>query len=293
MLHVHAVDKKKQVDDICDRCNSDMPGIKQAANLLEKEFANQGLLTHKRWTHGGRGFSPENRNNYGGCPAFRTWKMVDPKETGWSPRNRDNYGGSPSRALELIDHIATVGFSPHDMEHATFEQVKPGSTETQTFNENLAEGDMASAPASPAIKYGSIAGSHAYAGFRAIIAGVPHTSEFCSKDGRLSIDVLRERDPIYAKYALEGVRAKVPRARRGRADKMTDGRASAPASVPAVAPVLARAVSDDFSQGAALVGARGLPACHRHHTKRTKHEQEGARRERGAVAFPHVEEIRK
>ena len=178
MLHVHAVDKKKQVDDICDRCNSDMPGIKQAANLLEKEFANQGLLTHKRWTHGGRGFSPENRNNYGGCPAFRTWKMVDPKETGWSPRNRDNYGGSPSRALELIDHIATVGFSPHDMEHTTFEQVKPGSTETQTFNENLAEGDMASAPASPAIKYGSVAGSHTCAAVRAIRARVPNTSTY-------------------------------------------------------------------------------------------------------------------
>ena len=125
MLHVHAVDKKKQVDDICDRCNSDMPGIKQAANLLEKEFANQGLLTHKRWTHGGRGFSPENRNNYGGCPA---------------------------RALELIDHIATVGFSLPDMEHTTFEQVKPGSTETQTFNETLADRDVASAPVSPAIK---------------------------------------------------------------------------------------------------------------------------------------------
>ena len=262
------------VDDICDRCHSDTLGMKQAADLLEKEFADQGLLPRK---------------------------VVDPKETGFSPRNRDSYGGCPARALELIDHIVTVGFSLPEMEHTTFEQVKPGSTETQTFNELLADGDTASAPASPAIKYGSIAGSHAYAGFRAIIAGVPHTSEFCSKDGRLSIDVLRERDPIYAKYALEGVRAKVLRARRGRADEVTDGRASAPASVPALAPVLAPAspprgrggaFSDDFSPGAALVGARELPACHRHHTKRAKHEQEGARRERGAVDVPHVEEIR-
>ena len=214
MLDADAVEKKKRVDDICDRCNSDVLGMKQAADLLEKEFADQGLLIVK---------------------------VVDPKETGWSPRNRDSYGGCPARALELLDHIATVGFSLADMEHTTFEQVKPGSTETQTFNENLAEGDMASAPASPAIKYGSIAGSHAYAGFRAIIAGVPHTSELCSKDGRLSIEVLQERDPIYAKYAVEGVRAKVLRARRGRADEVTDGRASAPASVPALAPVLAPA----------------------------------------------------
>ena len=149
MLDADVVEKKKRLDDICDKCNSDMLGMKQAADLLEKEFADQGLLTRK---------------------------VVDPKETGFSPRNRDSYGGCPARALELIDHIATVGFSPHDMEHTTFEQVKPGSTETQTFNENLAEGDMASAPASPAIKYGSVAGSHTCAAVRAIRAGVPNTS---------------------------------------------------------------------------------------------------------------------
>ena len=151
MLDADAVDKKKRVDDICDRCDSNTLGMKQAADLLEKEFADQGLLIVK---------------------------VVDPKETGWSPRNRDSYGGCPARALELIDHIATVGFSPHDMEHATFEQVKPGSTETQTFNENLAEGDMASAPASPAIKYGSVAGSHTCAAVRAIRARVPNTSTY-------------------------------------------------------------------------------------------------------------------
>ena len=148
MLHVHAVDKKKQVDDICDRCNSDTLGMKQAADLLEKEFADQGLLTHK---------------------------AVDPKRAGFSPKNRDNYGGCLARGLELFDHIVTIGFSLPDMEHTTFEQVKPGSTETQTFNELLADGDTASAPAPPAIKYRSIAGSPC-AAVRAIRAGVTNTS---------------------------------------------------------------------------------------------------------------------
>ena len=148
MLDADAVDKKKRVDDICDRCNSDTLGMKQAADLLEKEFADQGLLTHK---------------------------VVDPKETGFSPRNRDSYGGCPARALELIDHIVTVGFSLPEMEHTTFEQVKPGSTETQTFNELLADGDAALALVSPAIKYRSIAGSPC-AAVRAIRAGVTNTS---------------------------------------------------------------------------------------------------------------------
>ena len=151
MLDADAEAKRKRVEDICDRCISDQLGMKQAADMLETELADQGLLTRK---------------------------VVDPKETGFSPRNRDSYGGCPARALELIDHIATVGFSPHDMEHTTFEQVKPGSTETQTFNENLAEGDMASAPASPAIKYGSVAGSHTCAAVRAIRARVPNTSTY-------------------------------------------------------------------------------------------------------------------
>ena len=148
MLDTDAVDKKRQVNDICVKSNSDKLGMKQAAHMLEKEFADQGLLTRK---------------------------VVDPKETGFSPRNRDSYGGCPARALELIDHIVTVGFSLPEMEHTTFEQVKPGSTETQTFNELLADGDTASAPASPAIKYRSIAGSPC-AAVRAIRAGVTNTS---------------------------------------------------------------------------------------------------------------------
>ena len=151
MLATDAVDKKRQVNDICVKSNSDKLGMKQAADMLETELADQGLLTRK---------------------------VVDPKETGFSPKNRDNYGGCPARALELIDHIVTVGFSLPEMKHTTFEQVKPGSTETQTFNENLAEGDMASAPASPAIKYGSVAGSHTCAAVRAIRARVPNTSTY-------------------------------------------------------------------------------------------------------------------
>ena len=102
MLDADAVDKKKRVDDLCDRCYSDVLGMKQAADELEKEFADQGLLTHK---------------------------VVDPKVTGFSPRNRDEYGGCPAFALELIDHITKVGFCLKDMENATFEQVKPGSAE--------------------------------------------------------------------------------------------------------------------------------------------------------------------
>ena len=151
MLDADAEAKRKRVEDICDRCISDQLGMKQAADMLETELADQGLLTRK---------------------------VVDPKETGFSPRNRDSYGGCPARALELIDHIAAAGFSLANMEHTTFEQVKPGSTETQTFNENLAEGDMASAPASPAIKYGSVAGSHTCAAVRAIRARVPNTSTY-------------------------------------------------------------------------------------------------------------------
>ena len=42
-----------------------MLGIKQAFNMLEKEFASQGLLTHEKVDPKHIGFSPENRNNYG------------------------------------------------------------------------------------------------------------------------------------------------------------------------------------------------------------------------------------
>ena len=50
MLDADAVEKKKRVDDICDRCESNTLGMKQAADLLEKIFEDQGLLTPEWWT---------------------------------------------------------------------------------------------------------------------------------------------------------------------------------------------------------------------------------------------------
>ena len=85
MLHVHAVDKKKQVDDICDRCNSDMPGIKQAANLLEKEFANQGLLTHKVVDPWRAGLQPGEPEQLRWLPGFSHLEGGGPKGDGLEP----------------------------------------------------------------------------------------------------------------------------------------------------------------------------------------------------------------
>ena len=78
-------------------------------------------------------------------------------------------------ALDLINVIVHAGISLIEMAHATLEEAKPGSTEIQDYNVELAEGDTASALASPAIKYRSIAGSPC-AAVRAIRAGVTNTS---------------------------------------------------------------------------------------------------------------------
>ena len=168
-----------------------------------------------------------------------TEKVVPPSLTGFSSRNRDQYGGCPSQALELVDDILKAGFSEKEMANATFEEVKPGSTEIQTFNEELANGDPNAAPVTQTIKYASIACGHTYAGFRAFQANVPHLNELCSKDGRLSIEKLAERDPLYAKCAREGVLAKVPGARLGHSEGRTNRGPLAPPSASASAPASA------------------------------------------------------
>ena len=208
MTDADALEKARRIEKICDDAYCDSRGLKQAADLLVEELKDQGLLTEK---------------------------VVPPNLTGFSLRNRDQYGGCPSQALELINDIVKAGFSAKEMAHATFEEVKPGSTDTQTFNEELANGDPCAAPVTETIKYASLACGHTYAGFRAFLASVPHLNELCAKDGRLSIEKLEERDPLYAKCAREGVIAKVPGARLGHSDGRTNRGPLAPPLVPASA----------------------------------------------------------
>ena len=208
MTDADALAKRRRLEAICDEADSGVRGLKQSADKLEDELKDQGLLTIK---------------------------IVPPHLTGFSSRNRDHYGGCPVQALALIDNIIKAGFSLKEMAHASFEEVKPGSTDIQTFNEELANGDQSAAPVTETIRYASIACGHTYAGFRAFQAGVPHLNELCSKDGRLSIEKLEERDPLYAKCAREGVIAKVPGARLGHSDGRTNRGPLAPPLVPASA----------------------------------------------------------
>ena len=208
MTDADALAKSRRIEAICDDAFTDARGLKQVADMLEDELKDQGLLTIK---------------------------VVPPRLTGFSSRNRGQYGGCPGQALGLIDDILKAGFSVKEMANATFEEVKPGSTDIQTFNEELANGDPSSAPVTETIRYASIACGHTYAGFRAFQASVPHLNELCSKDGRLSIEKLGERDPLYAKCAREGVLAKVPGARLGHSEGRTNRGPLAPPLVPASA----------------------------------------------------------
>lgn len=222
MTEEDAKAKHKRIEDICNLCEADDIGLKAAADSIEKELAAQGLLT---------------------------MQVVPPLRTGFSPRNRDEYGGCPMDALDLINTIVQAGFSEKEMEHATFEQSKPGTTDIEDYNKETSAGDPASAPVIPPIQYGSIACGHTYAGFRAFHAGVLHDNELITKDGRLSLEKLAERDSLYAEKARHGVLSKVPGAREGR----TDGQARSE--------VLLDASLQICGEGVAALWGPFLPRC--------------------------------
>jgi len=180
-----------KVEALCDRVEAGTLGIVQGADFIEKELQAQGKL-------------------FLGEP-------IDPRRVGWSPRNRDEYGGSASQAMDLISIIVHEGCSPEKMKDALLEQEAPGQRTIEEFNRLQAMDNPLMAPVEPnTIDYGSLACGHTYQGFRAFLAGLPHEDERCTVDGKLSLDKLAARDPLYAKFCRDGVPCKVSPSRPGR-----------------------------------------------------------------------------
>ena len=131
---------------------------------------------------------------------------IAPREVGVDPENRDGYGVNGADVHALGHDIAHLGWDWAEVKGAVCVEEAPASGHIRSFNEALATKSPDLAPVEPeTLRYGSVASSHTNMFLRAVAAGVASEDPYCSRDGRLSLDKLRERDGEFAKAVEFGL----------------------------------------------------------------------------------------
>ncbi|CAE7432066.1 unnamed protein product [Symbiodinium sp. CCMP2592] len=129
---------------------------------------------------------------------------LEPKLVGVHPSNRDGYGVNPQDVLDLVDSIIDVGFVKGRV-HAVGVEVE--SQHVRDWNSNLfasANGGLGSMEPD-LLKVTSICGSHTNSALRLFRDAVPHSNELVCTGGRLSMEMLKNRDPAFHEAATEGL----------------------------------------------------------------------------------------
>ena len=159
-------------------------GLVQAADELERLFFSVDLMYRMRIHH---------------------------RQVAWDPINRDGEGGNPLEVLLLASDIAYVGWSWNECAHATCCEVPVGDKTIETFNQRLCAGSGLAPVEEDSIQFGSLSCGHTNQALRAIAAEVPSDCPLLSRDGRMSLAKLSERDKHYAEAVQLGLPWKVVR----------------------------------------------------------------------------------
>ena len=174
----------KNMDGVIALCQQGRLGIVQSADRCEEFLKAEGLLYVMR---------------------------INCRLIGFDPSNRDKVGGNQQDVQALISAIKKAGWSDAAVAHATCVEINPGSTDVEEFNRKFSEGAPLMQVKPGSISFGSLSCGHNNYGQRAILASCPHPDPAVTKDGRLSIDKIRESDPRYAEAVEEGMTWKVLR----------------------------------------------------------------------------------
>ena len=129
---------------------------------------------------------------------------LEPKLVGVHPSNRDGYGVNPQDVLDLVDSIVDVGFVKGRV-HAVGVEVE--SQHVRDWNSSLfasANGFLGSMEPN-LLKVTSICGSHTNSALRLFLDAVPHSNEIVCTGGRLSLEMLKARDPAFYEAAIDGL----------------------------------------------------------------------------------------
>ena len=127
---------------------------------------------------------------------------------GFHPWNRSNTGCDPTEAHRKLDNVARSGASLMEMARAVAIS-RPPSPKGQAYElkniEAAAQNSML-APVQPgSIEVFALACNHTCQGFRAAKAGVPSDNPMISRNGKLSVKLITENDPIAEQIFSQGV----------------------------------------------------------------------------------------
>lgn len=136
-------------------------------------------------------------------------QRIAPRNVGFHPRNRDGEGGNPLEVLRLASEVAEVGFSLKEVRHALCIQAEPGDKTIETFNAKLVANTGIAPVERDSILYGSLSAGHLNGALRCIGASVASTCKFLSEGGKMSLDKVRRRSPLYADAVEHGLCWKV------------------------------------------------------------------------------------
>lgn len=175
---------RQEAHNIIAAVDRDEVGIVQGADRLEDALASMGYLYRMQ---------------------------IAPRQVGWDPANRGGEGGNAKACFHLMERIAQAGWSWQECQAATCVEVEPNTKDVEVFNRRLCTGAGLPDVEENSIGFGSLACGHTNMGLRAIAAGVKSDALGISRDGRLSVEVIRAKDPDFAEAVERGLRWKVLR----------------------------------------------------------------------------------
>ncbi len=133
---------------------------------------------------------------------------IAPMQIGFHPENRGGQAPSGERCNALLKDILAVGFDCVEADtNGVLLGETPGKTGILYFNQKACAGEDNMAPiAVKTMPYGSLSHSHLNQVLKNVLQGVESDApNITGPDGRLSLDLLRSRDPEFAKACTDGL----------------------------------------------------------------------------------------
>ena len=126
---------------------------------------------------------------------------------GLGSSNRDELGGNVNAVHELIDNIMEVGWSDHEVMHATCIACIQGNKTEEPFNQQFVKDQPLAPVHDQDIQYTFLACGHNNYAMRAVLVECRSITEnpLVSKNNKLSLEVIRENDERYAQAIDRGI----------------------------------------------------------------------------------------
>jgi hypothetical protein len=130
------------------------------------------------------------------------------------PSNRNGIGPNGLRCGELLGRHLLGHFDPEEADHDCVNvESAPGSDFFTKFNQDHARGDDSLAPVTGHIQFGTLGHTHVNQVLRNICLGAACVLDICApvldRDGKLSLDLVRAKDPELATCCESGLQWEV------------------------------------------------------------------------------------